>query len=261
MAIQPVGSVRSKYDLTRSRFQFRDEYELVSGTNLTEEGQWMIAGGSSSQQVTTSAGSANEVPMGAALMGKILGATFTNYEEGTVPASPGPYTYTLEYSNLVTNSYTSLADAYIYDTTAGSEVGVAGSVSSGNATVNVSTGVVTFHSDEAGHEFYIRYRFNLTVAQARAILKQSAVGAGSEDTFSKVFVGRGHCVIYTTMFDCDAAWVLNQQTFAAASGNPVLGAGGVLTIYDNNNAGTRFGRVVSLPSTDDPYLGVEYETP
>jgi hypothetical protein len=227
-----------------------------------EEGQWMAAGGTTSQQATTSAGTAvTEVPLGVSLNGKILAATFTHYESGTVPAAPGPYTYTLSYSNLVTNGYTSLADAFIYQTSGvpGEIEIVAPAAGAGQASLNTTTGVVTFHAGLAGVSFYIRYRFNLTVTQSRAILKQSAIGRGSEDTFSKVVIGHGQCIVFTTMFDCDAAWVLNKQLFTAANGNPVLGAGGILTIYENNNNGARFGRVISTPSADDPYLGVEYE--
>lgn len=261
MALQPGASVKSKWDMTRSIIGERREYELVSGTNLTEEAQVMVAGGTTSQQATTSVTGAafgDAVPLGMALNGKILATTFTNYESGTVPAA-SPYTFTLEHSSMVTNSYSTFADAFVYDTTGATELEVAAAAVAGTSvTIGLTTGVVTFAAGDASHAFYIRYRWNLTVAEAQEILRASAIGRGSESTFDKVVIAHGHCLMFTTMFDADAAWVLNQQLGTAASGNPVTGAGGVLTIYDNNNNGTCFGRVVSLPSANDPYLGVEY---
>lgn len=261
MAIQPGASVKSKWDMTRSIIGDRREYELVSGTNLVEEAQVMVAGGTTSQQATTSvSGSAfgDAVPLGLALNGKILGTTFTNYETGTVPAA-SPYTFTLEHSNLVTNSYSAFADAFVYDTTGTTELEVAATAVAGTSvTLAAATGIVTFAAGDASHAFYIRYRWTLTVIEAQEILRASAIGRGSESTFDKLVIAHGHSTVFTSMFDADAAWVLNQQTGAAANGNPVTGAGGVLTIYENNNNGTAFGRVVSLPSANDPYLGVEY---
>jgi len=261
MAIQPGASVKSKWDRNRSLIGRREEYELVSGTNLVEEAQVMVAGGTTAQQATTSVTGAafgDALPLGLAINGKILATTFVNYESGTVPAA-SPYTVTLEHSNLVTNSYSTFADAYVYDVTASSELEVAAAaVAATSVTLNVSTGVMTFDSNEAGNSFYVRYRWTLTTIEAREILRQSAIGRGSEDTFDKLQVAHEHCIMYTSMFDCDAPWVLNQQTGAAVAGNPVTGAGGVLTEYGNNNDGTCFSRVISLPSANDPYLGIEY---
>lgn len=261
MALQPGASVKSKWDMTRSIIGERREYELVTGTNLTEEAQVMVAGGTTSQQATTSVTGAlfnDAIPLGLALNGKILATTFTNYETGTVP-SAAPYTVTLEHSNLVTNGYSGFADAFVYDTTGATELEVAGAaVAATSVTLAVATGIITFHAGDAGHAFYVRYRWTLTVAEANEILRQSSIGRGSESTFDKLMIAHGHCVMFTTMYDADAAWVLNQQTAAAANGNPVTGAGGVLTIYENNNNGTIFSRVVSLPSATDPYLGIEY---
>lgn len=262
MAINPNASVKSKWDMTRSIIDARREYDLVSGTNLVEEAQVMVAGGTTSQEATTSVTGAvfgDALPLGLSLNGKILATTFTNYETGTVPAAPGPYTVTLEHSNLVTNTYSTFADAYVYDSTSAAELEVAGAAVAGTSvTLSVTSGVLTFDAAEAGHSFFIRYRWNLTNAESQEILRSSAVGRGSEDTFDKVVIAHGQCTMYTTMYDADAAWVLNQQTGLSVAGNPVTGAGGVLTIYENNNAGTPFGRVVSLPSASDPYLGLEY---
>lgn len=261
MSIQPGASVKSKWDQTRSDIGDRREFPLVTGTNLVEEAQVMVAGGTTVQQATTSvtgAGFGDAIPLGMSLNGKILATTFVNYEAGTVPAAT-PFTFTLEHSNLVTNSYSTFADAFVYDTTGATELEVAGAaVAATSVTLAAATGIMTFAAGDASHAFYVRYRWTLTTVEAQEILRQSSIGRGSESTFDKVVVAHGHCTMFTSMFDADAAWVLNQQLGTAVNGNPVTGAGGVLTIFDNNATGTAFGRVVSLPSANDPFLGVEY---
>ena len=265
MPIRPGASVKSKWDMTRSLIGRREEFELVTGTNLVEESQLMVAGGVTHIQATTSVtGGApfDAVPLGFSMNGKILATTFTNFESGTVPAAPGPYTFQLDHTNLVTNTYTTFADAWVWDTTDNHILQVAGAaVANTSVTLNVATGIITFDANEAGHTFVIRYRWNLTNAESKEILRQSAIGRGSEATFDKVVIAQEHCVFYTTMYDADANWVLNQQTGVPGAGDPVTGAGGVLTIQENNGAGTPFGRIVSLPSASDPYLGVEYSVP
>ncbi len=268
MALEPGASVKSKYDLTRSRFEYRDSYELVHGTNLIEEAQLMIAGGVAVQQAAVSAGAAAEVPLGVALNASILGVTFTAFEAFTVPAAPGPYTVQLGNTNLVDAGGAVGAEIYAWDVTNGNVfVHVAAPPAAINQySVNALTGVMTFDpaGTSAGVVGWARYRWNLTAIQAREILRESAIGRGSDATFEKIIVGRGHCRIFTTMYDCNAAWTLNFQTDTVGSNDnsPCLGPGGVWSTTAALNAvlpaAVPLGRVISLPTADDPYLGIEY---
>jgi len=261
MPLEPVASVKSKYDLTRSWFHRRDSYPLVAGTNLVDEGQLMIMAGTTVTEAAVAGGLAEEIPLGVALNASILGTTFTATEAFTVPAA-APFTVQLGHTNLATNTYTTFADALCVGMSAGpaTRVVAAAAVLNTSITLNVATGVATFDPGEAGRTGFIRYRWNLTVIESREILRQSAIGRGSDGTFEKLIVGRGqNCVIYTTTYDCAAAWELNVQDGGVAEPNsPVLGAGGIWTTWALNNAGTPLGRVISLPTTDDPYLGIEF---
>ena len=268
MPLQPIAKVNAKMDRTRTKWGDLTEYELVAGTNIVEEGMWMIAGGAGSvQQVTTSAGADQELPMGVAWEGKIEALTFTEFESGTVPAAPGPYTFQLNHASMVANTYSGFADAFVWDTTGATELEVAGAaVAATSVTLGAATGIITFAAADAGHAFFVRYRYNLTAAESRELMKSSPVGRDSGDTFDKVMVMHGHATVYTTMFDCDAAWALNVQDYGDPTSStplataPVLGAGGVLTVRGNNNNGTHIGTVVELPSATSPFLGVEYDT-
>ncbi|MFA5135452.1 MAG: hypothetical protein WC505_06740 [Patescibacteria group bacterium] len=260
-------SRQSKLDMTRSYFQRREEFALTAATNLVEEGQLAAMGGTVGREVTTTGGLAvTEVPAGVMLLGYIDANTFSYCESGTVPAS---LSYTLKFNNLVVNPYTTpLVDAFVAINSTGLEIPVvAPAPANGQVSIAGATGVMTFAALQAGGAlsmvgvvFTVRYRWTLTTVQAREIVRQSAIGRGSEGTYRKAIVGRGDgCRCFTTTYDADGVWELNRQDGAA--GSPVLGAGGVWTTFTNNNNGTPFGRVVSLPSVNDPYLGMEFTTP
>jgi len=262
MAIQPGASLQSKWDQTRSYFQRREEFALTTATVLVEEGQLAIRAGTSMTEVTTSLGAALEVPAGVILLGEIDANTFTWVETFTIPAAA---TKTLKYSNLATSPYPTggvadTSDLYVYDNTAGAAMTHINPAPGDNQFSSVgATGVLTFNALDVGHSVTVRYRWNLTTVQSREIVRQSAVGRGSENTYRKVILGRGNnCRIYTTTYTPQAVWTLNLQSGALNS--PSLGAGGLWSTINHSTTGVAFGRVISLPSVNDPYLGIEYTT-
>jgi hypothetical protein len=261
MALQPTAARQSKLDISRCYFQRREEYGLTAATNLVEEGQLAVMGGTVFTQVTTSGGLAvTEVPAGVMLLGYIDANTFAYCESFTVPVA---LTKTLKFNNLVTNTYSTFADLYCVNA-AGTEIVVAGATGVNQCTAAVATGIMTFDVGNVGQVMTVRYRWTLTTEQAREIVRQSAIGRGSEGTYRKAIVGRGDgCRVFTTMYDADGVWELNADPASPGAGNgyPVLGTGGIWTTFTNNNNGTPFGRVFSLPTVNDPYLGVEFTTP
>jgi predicted RecA/RadA family phage recombinase len=210
MALQTNGSRIAKLDMARSYFERRQEYPLTAATTLVEEGQLAVMGGTTAVQVTTSAGLAvTEVPAGVFLFGEIDANTFVHWETGVVPAA---LTYTLKFNNLVTSAFPysapGLAEAYVYIVATGTEIPVtAAAAAPGDCMININTGVMTFNALQfggalpmAGVTFAIRYRWNLTTVQSREIVRQSAVGRGSEVTYRKAIVGRGDgCRVFTSL--------------------------------------------------------------
>lgn len=261
MSLQPGSSKRAKLDRTRSYFEREVEYPLVTGINFTEEGELAaaVATGTTIHARPSQGLAATEVPLGVLLAGTINAVTFAHVETGVVPAG---LTFTLKYNNLVTNPYTTWADANVFRSVVGTLIPVVapGAPGAGNCSIVTATGVMTFDVAQLGWAFEIHYRWNMTVAQALQICKSSPIGRSSEALYGKVNVGRGHgCRVMTTTFDADAVWTLGLQTGGANS--PVLGAAGVWTTWTNNNNGTPFGRVFALPSVNDPYVGFEFNTP
>jgi hypothetical protein len=261
MALAPGSSKRAKLDRTRSYFERETEYPLVTGIPFTEEGEIaaLVNTGTVAHARPALGTAVTEVPLGILLNGTIDAVTFAHFETGVVPAG---LTHTLKFNNLVTNPYTGWADAYVFRSVVGTQVPVVapGAPGAGNCSIVTNTGVMTFDIAQLGWAFSIRYRWNMTVAQALAVCKSSPIGRSSEALYNKVVVGRGHgCRVFTTTFDAEATWTIGLQTGAGHS--PVLGAAGVWTSFTNNNNGTPFGRVISLPTANDPYVGFEFNTP
>lgn len=257
MAILPDAVVKAKYDFARSYFQETRQYPLQAGTNIAEEGQLMIAvAGATTVEATTSTGAGGEVPLGVNLLSYIAGTTFTWYETGTIP-SVAPYTNTLKFPNII-DVGAGVAEAYFYDVTSGAArtIIAPGVPNNVQAAINTATGVVTNNVANAGHTFYVRYRFTMTTTQKELLIHSSHINRGAESEFTTVNVGIGHCVVYTTNYDARGVWTLLVQNGAGAS--PCLGPGGRWTTITLSGASTAFGRVISLPTADDPYLGIEY---
>lgn len=275
MPIAPGASKRAKIDRTRSRFVRQTEYPMVTGVPFIEEGQLAMAvnvGTEVHASPSMAVAASTEVPLGVILNGTIMAATFTHFETGTVPAG---LTHTLKFNNLaVSDRFTPLVEAYVYIVATGLEIAVvAPAPGNGQCSINGTTGVITFAALQAGGAlpmagvvFGIRYRWNMTVAQSLAICKSSPVGRSSEGLYNKIVVGRGHgCRCFTTQYDADAIWTLGMQT--GATNSPCLGVNGLWSTITNTTGGplvgpgTAFGRVISLPSLNDPYVGFEYNTP
>ena len=259
MAITPGAAVQAKYDLTRSIFETKRMYPLAAGVNIAEEVQLLIqVAGATSIEAAVSAGLADEVPLGVALLSFIKGSTFTKLEVGSVPTAV-PLTFQLNRNNLV-DSGAGVAEAAVYDVTNSAYLTVvaAGVPAGGEVAIDLLTGLATFNVAEVGINFWIRYRYNMTVVEKEALIRSSHVNRGADEQFQAISVGVGRCRVYTTMYDAQGEWELLTQTGLANS--PCLGPNGLWSTIAVTAAGTPFGRVISLPTVDDPYLGIEYDS-
>lgn len=256
MPILPNASVKTKVDFTRSRFEWKRQYEVNPTANLVEEGTVLVrvknaAGTGEVVQPCSSAG--GELPVGISLQSRISAVTFTEVEDVVVPAAPGPYTVQLKHTNIVdTGGGVAEANAYDYDLPGFLTVAAAPGVNT--VAIDPLTGIATFDAGQAEHNVRLNYRFVLTAIERDAILRQSHVNRGAEDQFGLITIAYGSCVVYTTMYDAFAQWA------DPTPGPPLqatLGDNGLFTL---GGGGDNFGRVISAPTAGDPYLGIEYVT-
>ena len=161
------------YDLKRSHFSVILERKVTTGEVVTEEGLVLIAvldPATGEETVQVAAGGSAEVVMGFAIRDNADNATTSEVEEATVPAT-GTLEVQLSNTNLVASTpgdgstaqiqVSVPIDAAILTRVDGSSPG------DGEVGIEPVTGLLTFHSDEAGKDVVVTYRYNLTVAEAR----------------------------------------------------------------------------------------------
>ena len=249
----PGAGVFGKYDFGRSRFEHRWPYDIEDGVNILEEGTVLVrkAGSGTTEVVAPSADVADEVPLGIALHGVISAVTFTEVITATVPAV-APFDITTGRTGITVQGANPQLRAVRTDTGA-DVVTVIGGPGGGQVGVVLATGILTADAALAGLEFRFTYQWTLSALEAQQIVRESHINRGAEALFGQIIVGCGRCEVYTTMYDAGAQF---------AAGDPCdLGPGGIFTSVARRNAAGAFGRVISVPTTDDPFLGVEYTTP
>ena len=252
MPLLPNASVKTKVDFTRSRFEWKRQFQVSPTANIIEEGsllQRITSPAGSDEVVTRSAVGAGLIPVGISLQSRISGVTFTAVQDVVVP-TVAPFTVQLAHMNLpLTAGGFGEATYWDYDLAVpGPLAAVAGAPVANVSVTTPANGLLTFDIAQAGQHVRATYKYILTSIERDELLRQSHVNRGAEDQFGLMTVAVGHCVVYTTMYLC----------------TEVYAVGDVLTLDANGlfskSGGTNFGRVISLPTPSDPYLGVEYVT-
>lgn len=256
MPLLPNASVKTKVDFTRSRFEWKRQFQVSATANIVEEGsllQRITAPDGLTEVVTLSTNAALLRPVGISLQSRISGQTFTKVQDVVVP-HVAPFTVQLAETTLTPNALVvGAGEAVAYDMTAPGWLTVIappGPPIGGQVVVNPN-GLLTFDpaGAEADHVVRVTYRYTLTAIERDELLRQSHVNRGAEDQFGLMTVACGNCVVYTTMYRCDEQYAV----------------GDVLTLDNaglfSKSGATPFGVVLSVPTPSDPYLGVEYISP
>ena len=216
------------------------EMPLAPGYVFTNEGvalvSVLLASGVHGVQAATGAASEQFLGFGMAATSAIphLPTTQVKVESALLP--PG---------GAITLSATPLAGSIsVFDVTAGAPVASANVALAGSvATITAAAGV-----GAVGNSIRITYRYTLTVSEAVMTYGDVQPGGYAGNRFGSCGVAqRG--VIYTNAFDTSVNWATATAVKTAA--------GGLVT----NQAGTGAtlpAVVISIPSVDYPYLGLEF---
>lgn len=265
MPLLPGASVKTKYDFTRCRFEWKRQFQVASTANILEEGSVLVrkADPVTGEEVVdlgyAGALAAGDAFCGIALISRITADTFTIVERVTIPSVAGVVTVQLGHANLVGSKLltpTLSSEAYATDV-AGVITFVqqdAAPAATGQFNVNPASGVASFWgTTDGGTVVDMTYRWNLTAIERDALLRQSHVNRGAEDQFGLMTVGFGNCWIYTTMYDAEYTYSVGDPIYMADNG--------LFTSDDDGGASVAVARCISVPSVGDPYLGVEYISP
>lgn len=211
-----------------------DSAEAVAsaGANIVAEGQALVrAVGAPATGVQQSmAATANELFAGFAVIGVSaapLQALYgTKVESFVVPGS-----------GIVALAYTPVAgQVAVFDNTAGAAVGTPAVVAN---TITTLT---------AGNSVTVTYKYALTVIQSRALQGDVQPGGHAGSVVGQVGVAK-RGVIFTDQFNAAVNWSAATAIKLAANGQ----------ITDQTGTGATIpGYVVSVPTQEVPYLGLEF---
>ena len=253
MGIRPDAVPQGKIDRARSFWEKLVPAPLKSTNDYTQDGDvmiWTSETGINYQVADRSSGSANEKFAGVAMSDARRITTFVNIEQKTIPAA-GSYVIQLAKTQGISNTTVSCIL-----TVAGTEL-FYGAATSGRFTCTTG-GLLTFHSDQAGLAVTIRYSYTLTVVELDAKFPQASYAQRGQAQLNQASVAVGYCEIYTTQYNTgcgndnvgSSGWALNDAVYTGASG----------LFTTNATAVAKVGRVISLPSVGDPFLGVAYQS-
>jgi len=227
-------------DLTRTTWGRIFEKDVLVGSTIGAEGrvvQRTLVGGL--EFASESAGGGAEDIIGFSLMSTITPSEMCMVEGATIPATAA-YTVQLSKTSLVATQIR------VYDVTGAVDLTEGNPGVAAQYSVADATGLMTFNVAQASHVLIIWYRYNPTVLEARQLWYEGQVNRDSWTDYTKVGVGCGKSIIYTTEYN-----PLVDYSAGALS----CFTGGWLSIGGGGAAIT--GDVISVPTADDNYLGVE----
>lgn len=209
------------------------EAVVAAGVTIAAEGQALVraVGAPASGVAPSAAASANEIFAGFAVAGvsasPMAPAYATKVETFTVPVS-----------GIVALAFTPVAGQVgVFDNTAAAVV----------ATPTVVANTVTTLT--SGNVVTVTYRYALSVIQARALVGDTQPGGHAGLVVGQIgVIKRG--TIFTSEFNASVNW-------AAATAIKVA-AGGQITDQTGTGATITGAYVVSVPTADVPFLGIEF---
>lgn len=230
-------------DLKRTHSDKTLSRATATGTVVAQEGLIVCAvleAGEEKAKIVAAPASTDKV-LGFTKTGDSQPARTSKVDKVLVPAT-GVLTAQLSEANIVVTA----VRAVITSTAGALTVITTGTPASGEVLV-ATTGLLTFHADQASKEIEVTYLFDLTVMQSKQRYGERHVNNRDlHATFANIEVGVGYSELYTDAFDGASDW-----TSTAAI---KLGANGILT--KSGSGPTLNLVVVHVPSAELPFLGV-----
>lgn len=225
-------------DLKRTFYTWSDTQPVATAAEVSEEGQGLVAvleGGV--EKVEPAHGHTGEKVVGFAMFRQQDFSTAAVVEDHVIP-SAAPYIVELGKSNLIHDQY---------------RVTVVGAAL-GSYTFDDTAGTITFVVADKGRTVRVYYRYELTVSEAKLTYYEAPINHPDPNYFSQVGVGKGKGRVFTMYYNQAIDW-------SNAAVVPGLGAKGLITdVVTGAPVCTAIpnGRVVSVPTPTDPYLGIEF---
>lgn len=233
------------FDLKRTYYSDVKDRNVASGAVIEYEGRALIGALESGVEVASysAGGSTSERFIGFSLNTSIVDDQAA-FIETVIVGTASPLSVNLSHGNLVASSIR------VYNVTEAAAYSAGDPTMTATAfSINTTTGVLTVGANGSGDTFTVSYRYTLTAKEQQIVRRQRPVNAAATTLFGQVGVIRGQGEIYTDQWDTSLDWSSATNVYTAANG-----------LLSTNSAGTLVGRVISIPSAADPFLGVAFIT-
>jgi len=232
-------------DLKRTFSSQRINRALASGTVVAQEGLIMCGiiedGVEKAELVATIGGT--EIPIGYSQTADSQPDRTSEVEVLTVPSAPAALEVDLRNQNLVTLRIRAVTAGGLVLTI---DETFAGATANDSVKVDLQTGRLKFHADEAGATVTITYLYDLTLVQSKQRFGERFInnrGLHSEHGF--IELGNGLGELWTDQFDTSLDWSAGTAITLGDAGQITQGTAVALDAI-----------VVSVPTSDNPYLGL-----
>jgi len=233
-------------DLKRTYSSSRISRELDSGTVVEQEGLIMVHrledGVEKAAIAATVAGT--DIPIGYSQTADSQPDRTTAVESVVVPSAPAALEIDLRNQNLVSLRVRAVTAGGLVLTI---DETYAGTPADDTVKVDLATGRMKFHSDEAGASVTVTYTYDLTLVQSKQVFGERFINnRGLHAEHGHIELGNGLGELWTDQYDTSLDWS------AGAAIN--LGDAGIIT---QGGAGPVLDAiVVSVPGADNAYLGL-----
>lgn len=232
-------------DQSRTKWYIAKDMPVASGVTSLTEGSALvqtIENGEAKVKNSTG-GSNNEIFVGVAYSQMDAATVGADVRTFTIPASP----YQITLPNMPNGGY---AAVLVKEVGGSVYTGATTSPSgTGNFQLPNSSNVITFHSADVGKTVTITYKFNLSVLQARMLTGDGILGLGNPVQASGSCGVIQNGLVFTDQFDPAADWgAANVADIKAGANGQFQRAGTGATVS---------GYVISVPSMDRPFLGLQ----
>lgn len=233
-------------DLKRTFSSQRINRALASGTVVEQEGLIMVGviedGVEKAAIAATAAGT--DVPIGYSQTADSQPDRTSEVEVVTIPSAPAALEIDLRNQNLVSSRIRAVTAGGLVLTI---DETFAGATADDSVKVDLATGRMKFHAGEAGATVTVTYLYDMTLVQSKQMFGERFInnrGLHSEHGF--IELGNGLGELWTDQFNTALDW--------SAGTAITLGDAGQIT---QGGAGPALDAlVVSVPTADNPYLGL-----
>jgi len=236
------------YDLKLSHASLRLARATAAGAVVAEEGKILVAvleGGEEKVKVAATAASTDKV-IGWSMLADAQPGRTSSVEEVVVPSS-GALTADLRNQALVTLKVRAVVKSSGQVLTV--DETYAGAPANDSVKVDLATGALKFHTDEAGEAVVLTYLYDLTIAQSVQRFGERFINNRNLHTLhGQMELGCGFGELYTDQFD-------PSKDYASAAAL-TLGDNGIIT--KGGVGPVLAAEVVHVPSLDNPSLGIRY---